>query len=222
MLREPVYRPPATRSPRIAEDQRRRCIRRVVALASVFVLVVLAGCASNDSLSQQYRDGNEKGFIAGDFQVVELPQEERGEPVTFDGVTETDEEVTSDDYRGDVLVVNFWYAACGPCIVEAPYLEQVWQDYRDDGVAFLGVNTYDQPATALSFAKDNGVTYPSVIDVNDGKVKLAFAQVTPIQATPTTLVIDRAGRVAARVIGQLDSASILATLVEDVLEESIP
>ncbi|MCT1375925.1 TlpA family protein disulfide reductase [Microbacterium sp. p3-SID337] len=195
---------------------------RHAVLASIPVLLLLAGCASNDSLSQQYRDGNEKGFIAGDFQVVEIPQDERGEPVTFEGVTETEEEVASDDYRGDVLVVNFWYAACGPCIVEAPYLEQVWQDYRDDGVAFLGVNTYDQPATALSFAKDNGVTYPSVIDVNDGKVKLAFAQVTPIQATPTTLVIDRSGRVAARVIGQLDSASILATLVEDVLEESVP
>nr|WP_240753284.1 TlpA disulfide reductase family protein [Microbacterium sp. K41] len=195
---------------------------RHAVLASIPVLLLLAGCASNDSLSQQYRDGNEKGFIAGDFQVVEIPQGERGEPVTFEGVTETEEQVASDDYRGDVLVVNFWYAACGPCIVEAPYLEQVWQDYRDDGVAFLGVNTYDQPATALSFAKDNGVTYPSVIDVNDGKVKLAFAQVTPIQATPTTLVIDRSGRVAARVIGQLDSASILATLVEDVIEESVP
>ncbi|KNY08064.1 alkyl hydroperoxide reductase [Microbacterium sp. GCS4] len=195
---------------------------RHAVLASIPVLLLLAGCASNDSLSQQYRDGNEKGFIAGDFQVVEIPQDERGGPVTFEGVTETEEEVASDDYRGDVLVVNFWYAACGPCIVEAPYLEQVWQDYRDDGVAFLGVNTYDQPATALSFAKDNGVTYPSVIDVNDGKVKLAFAQVTPIQATPTTLVIDRSGRVAARVIGQLDSASILATLVEDVLVESVP
>ncbi|MEV4735157.1 TlpA family protein disulfide reductase [Microbacterium sp. LWO14-1.2] len=195
---------------------------RHAVLASIPVLLLLAGCASNDSLSQQFRDGNEKGFIAGDFQVVEIPQDERGEPVTFEGVTETEEQVASDDYRGDVLVVNFWYAACGPCIVEAPYLEQVWQDYREDGVAFLGVNTYDQPATALSFAKDNGVTYPSVIDVNDGKVKLAFAQVTPIQATPTTLVIDRSGRVAARVIGQLDSASILATLVEDVLEESVP
>ncbi|WP_341934469.1 MULTISPECIES: TlpA family protein disulfide reductase [unclassified Microbacterium] len=221
MLSEPVPRPPATRVPTAQDHGRRRRIRHAV-LASIPVLLLLAGCASNDSLSQQFRDGNEKGFIAGDFQVVEIPQDERGEPVTFEGVTETEEQVASDDYRGDVLVVNFWYAACGPCIVEAPYLEQVWQDYREDGVAFLGVNTYDQPATALSFAKDNGVTYPSVIDVNDGKVKLAFAQVTPIQATPTTLVIDRSGRVAARVIGQLDSASILATLVEDVLEESVP
>ena len=196
---------------------------RVFAAAVVLLaVVVLAGCASSDSLAQQYRDGNEKGYIAGEFQVVEIPEPDRGEPVAFEGVTETGERVSSDDYRGGVLVVNFWYAACGPCIVEAPMLEEVWQEYQDQGVAFLGVNTYDQPATALSFARDNNVTYPSVIDVNDGKVKLAFAQVTPIQATPTTLVLDRNGRVAARVIGQLASASILSTLVADPLAEENP
>ena len=196
---------------------------RVFAAAVVLLaVVVLAGCASSDSLAQQYRDGNEKGYIAVEFQVVEIPEPDRGEPVAFEGVTETGERVSSDDYRGGVLVVNFWYAACGPCIVEAPLLEEVWQEYQDQGVSFLGVNTYDQPATALSFARDNNVTYPSVIDVNDGKVKLAFAQVTPIQATPTTLVLDRNGRVAARVIGQLASASILSTLVADTLAEENP
>jgi len=189
---------------------------------ALLAVVVLAGCTSSDSLAQQYRDGNEKGYIAGEFQVVEIPEPDRGEPVAFEGVTETGERVSSDDYRGGVLVVNFWYAACGPCIVEAPLLEEVWQEYQDQGVSFLGVNTYDQPATALSFARDNNVTYPSVIDVNDGKVKLAFAQVTPIQATPTTLVLDRGGRVAARVIGQLASASILSTLVADTLAEENP
>jgi len=196
----------------------RRSTPFIAALA--LVAVALTGCTSSDSLAQQYRDGNEKGYIAGDFQVVEIPAANRGEPVVFEGVTETGETVSSDDYRGGVLVVNFWYAACGPCIVEAPMLEEVWQEYQDQGVAFLGVNTYDQPATALSFAQDNNVTYPSVIDVNDGRVKLAFAQVTPIQATPTTLVLDRDGRVAARIIGQLASASILSTLVDDTLAES--
>ena len=191
-----------------------------VLAALMLAAVALVGCTSNDNLAQQYRDGNEKGYIAGDFQVVEIPAADRGDPVVFEGVTETGETVSSDDYRGGVLVVNFWYAACGPCIVEAPMLEEVWQEYQDQGVAFLGVNTYDQPATALSFARDNNVTYPSVIDVNDGQVKLAFAQVTPIQATPTTLVLDRDGRVAARVIGQLASASILSTLVDDTLVES--
>lgn len=188
-------------------------------VATVLTTVVLAGCTSNDGPAQQYREGNEKGYIAGDFQVVEIPPADRGEPVVFEGVTETGETVSSDDYRGGVLVVNFWYAACGPCIVEAPLLEAVWQEYQDRGVAFLGVNTYDQPATALSFARDNNVTYPSVIDVNDGRVKLAFAQVTPIQATPTTVVLDQEGRVAARIIGQLASASILSTLVGDTLAE---
>ncbi|MDX2377584.1 TlpA family protein disulfide reductase [Microbacterium sp. LRZ72] len=194
--------------------------RSVGWVAAMLVLgSLLTGCAVNDSLAQQYRDGSEKGYISADFQVVEIPAAERGDPVAFEGVTETGETVTGDDYRGGVLVVNFWYAACGPCIAEAPLLEEVWQEYQNDGVAFLGVNTYDQPATALSFAEDNNVTYPSVIDVDDGKVKLAFAQVTPIQATPTTLVIDRDGRVAARVIGQLASASILSTLVADTLAE---
>ena len=195
-------------------------IRRMIAAATAVLLgVALTGCSANDSLAQQYQEGNEKGYIAGDFRVVEIAAGERGDPVVFEGVTETGETVSSDDYRGGVLVVNFWYAACGPCIVEAPMLEEVWQEYQDQGVAFLGVNTYDQPATALSFARDNNVTYPSVIDVNDGRVKLAFAQATPIQATPTTLVIDQEGRVAARIIGQLASASILSTLVADTLAE---
>lgn len=196
--------------------------RTRTAIALLLAATLLTGCAADDSLAQQYRDGNEKGYIAGDFQVVEIPEPERGDPVVFEGVTETGETVTSGDYRGGVLVVNFWYAACGPCIVEAPLLEEVWQDYQDQGVAFLGVNTYDQPATALSFARDNNITYPSVIDVNDGQVKLAFAQLTPIQATPTTLVIDRNGRVAARIIGQLATASILSTLVADTLAEDTP
>ena len=186
----------------------------------LLVTAVLTGCAGNDSLAQQYRAGSEKGYISGDFRVIEIPAEDRGDPVVFEGVTESGDTVTSDQYRDGVLVVNFWYAACGPCIVEAPLLEEVWQEYRDEDVAFLGVNTYDQPATALSFARDNKVTYPSVIDVNDGRVKLAFASVTPIQATPTTLVLDRDGRVAARIIGQLPSASILFTLIADTLAES--
>lgn len=191
-------------------------------IALLLLAALLSGCVGDDSLAQQYRDGTEKGYISGDFRVVEIPVAERGDPVSFEGVIETGEPVSSDDFRGGVLVVNFWYAACGPCIVEAPLLEEVWQDFQDDNVAFLGVNTYDQPSTALSFARDNNVTYPSVIDVNDGRVKLAFADVTPIQATPTTLVLDRTGRVAARIIGQLPSASILATLVSDTLAEDAP
>lgn len=182
------------------------------------LLVGLAGCTS-DPLAEQYREGDNKGFIAGDFRVDEIPVAERGEPVVFEGETEVGDAVSSDDYMGDVLVVNFWYANCGPCRVEAPFLEEVYQQYTGKGAEFLGVNTYDQAETALSFAKDFGITYPSVIDINDGKVKLAFATVSPLQATPVTLVVDKQGRVAARIIGQVQSASILSTLVSDALAE---
>ena len=63
--------------------------RTRIVVATVLTTVVLAGCTSNDGPAQQYREGNEKGYIAGDFQVVEIPPADRGEPVVFEGVTET-------------------------------------------------------------------------------------------------------------------------------------
>ncbi|MFB3978712.1 TlpA family protein disulfide reductase [Microbacterium proteolyticum] len=191
--------------------------RKLLALGTALIIVgVMSGCTAT---TQTTDAGAGASFSDGNFQVAEIAPSDRGEPVQFEGVIETGQTVTSDDYRGEVLVVNFWYAACGPCIVEAPMLEQVFLRFQNEEVDFLGVNTYDQAETALSFARENNVTYPSVIDVNDGQVKLAFAQLTPIQATPTTLVMDRQGRLAARIIGQLPSASILSTIVADTLAE---
>ncbi|WP_453975999.1 TlpA family protein disulfide reductase [Brevibacterium pityocampae] len=188
-------------------------------MATTAISLGLIGCTAATPLSERYQQDNERTESA-DGRIVEIPVDERGAPVSFTGTTEYGDPVASDDYAGQVYVVNFWYAACGPCIVEAPMLEEIWQKYQDDGVAFLGVNIYDQPATAVAFAEDNGITYPSVIDVTDGRVKQAFAGVTPIQATSTTLVLDREGRVTARIIGQLESASILDVLVSDALEET--
>lgn len=188
-------------------------------VATAAISVGLIGCAAAEPLSESYQQGSERTSTF-DGRIVEIPIGERGDAVTFSGTTEYGDLVSSEHYAGQVYVVNFWYAACGPCIIEAPMLEEVWQSYQDEGVGFLGVNIYDQPATAVAFAEENGITYPSVIDVNDGRVKQAFAGVTPIQATPTTLVLDREGRVAARIIGQLESASILDTLVADALAET--
>lgn len=188
-------------------------------VATATISFGLAGCSAGEPLSNKYQQGNERTSSV-DGRIVEIPVDERGDAVSFSGTTEYGDPVSSKDFSGQVYVVNFWYAACGPCIIEAPMLEEVWQNYQNEGVGFLGVNVYDQPATAVAFAEENGITYPSVIDVNDGRVKQSFAGVTPIQATPTTLVLDREGRVAARIIGQLESASILDTLVADVLKEN--
>jgi len=188
------------------------------ALAAALALT-LVGC-TDDSLAEQYRAGDNKGYITADGRVQEIPDAERGEPVEFAGVTETGERFSSADVAGDVVVVNFWYAACGPCRVEAEDLESVWQEYQGQNVSFVGVNTLDQSDTAQAFAETYGITYPSIIDVNEGSAKLAFAGATPINATPTTLVLDAKGRVAARIVGQLDGVSTLSTLVGDALAES--
>ncbi|KAA9158512.1 TlpA family protein disulfide reductase [Microbacterium lushaniae] len=195
--------------------------RRILVASLVAALALGLGACAADPLADQYRAGDNKGYIAANgFQTTEIPAADRGEPVEFAGVTETGDEVSDADYAGQVLVVNFWYAACGPCIVEAPRLEEAYESFDGQDVAFLGVNTYDQAATAASFARDNGVSYPSVIDVNGGAVKLAFAEHAPLTATPVTLVLDTEGRVAARIIGELPEASILQAIVRDVLAES--
>ena len=198
-----------------------RGIRSVLAGALALGLVTTLAACANDPLAEQYRSGDNKGFIAADgFEVVEIPVDQRGEPVLFEGTTESGDEVSSADYKGDVLVVNFWYAACGPCRAEAADLEKAYSAFKGEDVAFLGINTADAPEAAAAFAETYGVSYPSVMAAEDGAVKLAFAERTPINATPTTLVLDSEGRVAARIIGQLEDDSVLKTLVRDALEES--
>jgi thiol-disulfide isomerase/thioredoxin len=201
-----------------------RTVRRARGAASALLaLALVAGLAacSNDPLADQYRAGDGKGFIAADgFEVVPIPEAERTEPVDFEAVLDTGDTTSSADYRGDVLVVNFWYAACAPCRVEAPLLEEVNQLFAGDDVAFLGVNLYDGAEASQAFAETYGVAYPSALASVDGSIKLAFAGQTPLNAVPVTLVLDREGRVAARIIGQISETTILKTLVNDTLEES--
>lgn len=196
-------------------------IRRIAgaALAAIFA-VSLAACTPDQS-TEDFLDGANKDYIAADgFRTVEIAPEERGETVVYGGTVETGERFDSADAAGQVVVVNFWYAGCPPCRLEAPELEAVWQEFQDQDVTFMGVNTRDQPETALSFADTYDVTYPSLMDAATGEAKLAFAAVVPVQATPTTVVLDREGRVAARIIGAIPRASILSSIVKTVVAET--
>jgi len=208
---------------------RRSSTLGVVALAAASALL-LAGCSS-DPLADQYREGSGKNYIAGDGTISEFAADQRGEPIEFSGPTVDGGTFDSAATLGDVTVVNFWYAGCAPCRVEAPILEEVSKSFgvggeagdqtsaEDQDVAFVGVNVRDQAGTAASFEKAYGVTYPSILDVNDGTVQLAFAGDVPPAAVPTTIVLDRQGRVAARVLGQLTDASILESIIDDLLAE---
>ena len=193
--------------------------RPLLAVASLLAAtsLLLAGCAS-DPLAEEYRNGTEKNYVSGDGTVTEVPLAERGAPVDFEATTDTGETVSSADYRGQVLVLNFWYAACPPCRKEAPILQELNETFASDA-AFLGVNVRDQAATSKNATEEWGITFPSVIDANDGNMLLAYAGTVAPNAVPTTLVIDKQGRVAARYLGLLDSTSILKTLISDAIAE---
>ncbi|MFS0714182.1 TlpA disulfide reductase family protein [Microbacterium sp. 2P01SA-2] len=190
--------------------------RLVAAVLALGLAAGLAACSSpNDDLAGQYRDGDNKGFISGDGTTTEIPEAERGAPIEFTGTAVDGSAISSTDYAGKPLVLNFWYAQCGPCRAEAPLLEEVYTDTQEVGADFLGINIYDGPEQAAAFEQNYGISYPSLLMQGDGELKLALAASASVQAAPTTLVLDTEGRVAARIVGQLRDAGILRTLVED-------
>ncbi|TFD79271.1 TlpA family protein disulfide reductase [Cryobacterium fucosi] len=179
--------------------------------------ILLSACTS-DSLAAQYRAGSNKNYIAGDGSVTEITSANRLAPVDFTGTLESGATTTPADYRGRVLVLNFWYAGCAPCRAEAPDLQSLWTKYQDQGVSFLGVNIRDQLSTATGFATTYGITYPSVIDADTGSMQLAFSGTVAPNAVPTTIVLDTKGRVSARILGRIPDPGVLDALIKTALE----
>jgi thiol-disulfide isomerase/thioredoxin len=118
----------------------------------------------------------------------------------FTGTTLTGARLSFSSYRGRVVVLNFWGSWCAPCRAEAPALAVTAKQYRSAGVDFLGVDVRDTAASALAFARNFGIGYPSVSD-SSSVITLDFTAVVPIAGTPTTLVIDRTGHIAGAVFG---------------------
>jgi peroxiredoxin len=172
---------------------------------------VLTGCGTGDGLSQQAKVGDNKNYIAGDGSVTEYAEVDRKPPVVLKGTLYDGTVVDSRDWAGKVIVLNFWYAACAPCRLEAPRLEALSEQFKARGVLFYGVNVRDEEPAAAAFERTFGVTYPSMQD-KDGGILLAMTQYVPPQAVPSTLVIDKQGRVAARILGLADQ-SILKSLI---------
>ena len=188
--------------------------RRLVAV--VVVALLLAGCSA-PGVSAEYEPGGGE-YVSGDGTTHFWPAGERGEPIVFAGETETGDGLSSDDLAGQVVLVNFWYASCGPCRTEAADLNALFDEYAED-VAFVGVNIRDDAANALSFAEKYDVEYPSILDVSDNAVTLAFATPAPPTTTPTTYLLDGEGRVAARFTSAIQSPSVVAAMIDDLLAE---
>jgi thiol-disulfide isomerase/thioredoxin len=190
---------------------RHRHALRAAALA--VALAAVSACTGTNAVSQGVDGGT--GFQAGDDSLTWLPPGHRPRPDAVSGTLLDGTHFDLAGWRGHVVVVNFWGSWCTPCRDEADALEQVYRDYRARGVEFVGVDTRnDDVPSALSFIRKYHVTYPSLSDPSN-VLALRFPGVPP-SAIPTTLILDRQGRIAAR-----HSGSILFTQLRDVVARAL-
>lgn len=189
-----------------------------MAAAGAALALALGGCTSGDDGTS--RDVVDQGYQSGDGSTTTWAAADRVGPLEITG---TDYEGTTHDLaalRGDVVLLNTWYAACPPCRAEAPDLAAVAEDFAADGLHVLGINTRDAAGAAQAFQRQLEVPYPS-LDDRGGAAVAALQGVVPVNAVPTTVLLDREGRVAARVLGLVEPSTLRA-LVEDLLAEDAP
>jgi peroxiredoxin len=194
-----------------------RSSRRLAVLLALGVLAAgaLAGCggrtASVKSASSQ------SGYVPGTGVITTVPVGQRQAAPALAGKDLDGNAVSLAALRGKVVVLNVWASWCDPCNAEAPALEQVYQDNKAAGVAFLGIDTRDTVANGKAFQRVHGIGYPSVNDP-DGMLLLSFrGQLSP-QAIPSTLIIDRQGRIAVRALTGLTLTQLRQSLAPVVAE----
>ncbi|GIK42804.1 MAG: hypothetical protein BroJett011_66370 [Chloroflexota bacterium] len=117
------------------------------------------------------------------------------------------------DLRGQVVVVNFWASWCVECYKEAALLEQAWQDYKDRGVLFVGVDYLDTDKEGLAYMAKYGITYPSGPDLGS-KISKDYA----ITGVPETFFIDQEGNIVHVQIGPIERDQLYGLLDRLVIQ----
>jgi thiol-disulfide isomerase/thioredoxin len=181
--------------------------RRTVVTVTAVVAVLLAGALAVTLLTSG------KDNTANATNMVEYPAGHRPLAPDFSGTSLTGANIKLSNYRGKTVVLNFWGSWCPPCRGEAPTLAVLDEQYGPKGVAFLGDDVGDTPANALAFTHSIGITYPSINDPGYAVVQ-QLSQVAPVSDTPTTVVIDKTGHVAAMVLGAVTYGE-MTTLLRD-------
>ncbi len=106
------------------------------------------------------------------------------------------------DFRGKVIFLNFWASWCGPCRIEMPAMELLWQVFQDDDFVILAVDVKEERDTVSSFIEKNDYTFPVLLD-SRGKV----ANMYDVRAYPTSFLIDWEGKVVGKAVGAREWAS---------------
>lgn len=172
-----------------------RRLRAAVALAAVAVVAACSGSGGNTPADPV-------------IQAAKRPAAPTVSGTRLGGGT-----VSTDAWKGRIVVINFWGSWCGPCRSEARDLTAAATDLAPAGVQFLGVNVRDDADKAQAFQRRFGVGYPSIFDPQ-GRIALQFAGAAP-RNTPATVVVDRDSRVAAVINGSVDRQE-LADVVHQV------
>jgi thiol-disulfide isomerase/thioredoxin len=192
--------------------------RAVVLLAAPLLVLSLSACIDDpNSIAAQAKSGNRQGYISGDGNIETIAAADRRKPIALTGTTLDNKQWSSQDVVGKVAVLNLWASWCPPCETEAPDLKKAAEAIAaaKKPVAFMGINYRDNPDSGRSTAARWGIPFPSLDDPAGTTILALQGKVT---SPPTTIVLDRTGRIAARVSGPV-TASTLSGLVDDVLAE---
>ena len=185
-------------------------LSRVKRPSAVVVLVMagvagLLGLLAYGVISQEPNRSIEEAVSRGDREPapdISLPPLEGGP------------ERSLDDWRGQVVVLNYWASWCEPCREESPLLERWHQRLKKRNATVLGVDVLDVTGDAQDFIDEYGLTYPHLRD-KDGSTQADFGVV----AYPETFVIDREGRIAASRRGPVDEKFMRANVVPLLQED---
>lgn len=197
-----------------APPNRRARARLVGTVGAALATVLLAACTTTGA-DEPVRSSGQDGYVGGQASLTRVPVADRKTaPAATGTALGSTKTVSTADFAGKVVVLNVWGSWCAPCRKEAPDLEQASVETKKIA-QFVGINSRDNSAaTGEAFVRAYGITYPSIYDA-DGKVLLNFAGNLPLSTFPSTLIIDKSGRVAVRISGPITKIT-LVDLVDDV------
>ncbi|MFV2119251.1 TlpA family protein disulfide reductase [Streptomyces sp. Act-28] len=184
------------------------------ALAAALALTACGGSSKGTS-----GGGGNTNFVTDIGGIATIAEGERPAPEGLAGETLDGGRLDVADLKGKVVVLNLWGDWCNPCRAEAPHFAKVANELKPRGVEFVGINTRSDKLKSIKFEKDFGISYPSIYDPYGKLVLNSFPKgsVHP-QAIPSTLVVDREGKIAARALKAL-SEKELRSMIEPVLAE---
>lgn len=182
---------------------RRGLIILAVAVPVLAFLAILAWAS--------FTSGPARGGLAVNSNTIELSIGEETAPA-FALSLMGGGEIDSTDLRGSVVMLDFWASWCQPCRDEAPVLAQVYGEYRDRGVEFVGVNLWDNAGDAEVFLLQQGHEYPNGVD-EGGRIAISYG----VRGIPEKFFIDREGRIVRKFSGPM-TADRLRLILESMLD----